>query len=136
MAGIDSVEAARSRGNLRGKLPTALAASYDRESGRVMIHLSSKVDLSFLPRDVQGLETATPADLAQIEISPSGLGIHFPRVDADVYVPGLLEGALGSRSWMAARLGAAGGSAKSFAKKKAARANGRLGGRPKRAVVR
>jgi hypothetical protein len=47
------------------------------------------------------LEKATPAQLEPIEISPSGFGIHFPKLDADLYLPALLEGFLGSRKWMA-----------------------------------
>jgi hypothetical protein len=39
-----------------------------------------------------------------MEISPSGLGIHFPRLDADLYLPTILEGFLGSRKWMASTL--------------------------------
>jgi hypothetical protein len=61
-----------------------------------------------------------------------GLGIHFPRLDADFHVPALLEGVLGSKAWMAARLGAAGGRARGGAKAAAARANGERGGRPRK----
>jgi hypothetical protein len=74
--------------------------------------------------------------LDPIEISPSGFGIHFPKLDADLYLPALLEGLLGSRAWMAARLGARGGKATSPAKISAARANGRLGGRPRKTEAR
>ena len=87
----------------------------------------------FLPQATQGLETAKPADLDVIEISPSGLGLHFPKLDADLYVPALLEGVLGSRHWTAAQLGKKGGSVRSAAKAETARANGRRGGRPRAA---
>jgi hypothetical protein len=80
----------------------------------------------------EGLQAATPSELANIEISPSGLGIHFPRVDADLYVPGLLSGMFGSKTFMAAELGRAGGKTRSAAKSAAARANGRRGGRPRK----
>jgi hypothetical protein len=43
------------------------------------------------------LEKAHPADLVDAEISPSGLGVHFPKLDADLYIPALLEGFLGSK---------------------------------------
>ena len=46
---------------------------------------------------MQGVENAHPADLADAEISPSGLSVHFPKLDADLYLPALLEGFLGSR---------------------------------------
>lgn len=89
-----------------------MSAHYDRDSGRVVIRLSSKLDVSFSPHDAEGLERAKPSQLEEIEISPSGFGIHFPKLDADLYVPGLLEGFLGSRKWMASRLGRIGGSSR------------------------
>jgi hypothetical protein len=100
-----------------------------------VVELSSKLAVSFRPGDAQGLEHAKASDLEEIELSPSGFGIHFPRLDADFYVPALLEGFLGSRKWMAARMGEAGGRSRSRAKKAAARANGLKGGRPRRKEV-
>ena len=41
-------------------------------------------------------------DLAVIGVDALGLGIHFPRLDAGFYVPALLEGVLGCKSWIAA----------------------------------
>jgi len=101
----------------------------------VVIELSSGLSIAFKPQLAQGLEHATPDQLRTIDISPSGLGLHFPALDADLYLPGLLQGFLGSRRWMAAQLGTAGGRAKSAAKTAAARANGKLGGRPKKVHV-
>jgi hypothetical protein len=117
---------------LQASVPRAVSAHYDRETGRVVIRLSSNLDVSFSPNDAQGLEKATPSQLDEIEISPSGLGIHFPKLDADLYLPALLQGFLGSRRWMASRLGQVGGKSRSAAKKKASRANGKLGGRPRK----
>src|ERR1700731_172569 len=117
---------------LRANLPHAVAARYDRKADRIILALSSNIELMFSPRNAEGLEDATPAQLAAIEISPSGFGIHFPKLDADIYLPALLEGALGSRKWMASRLGAAGGKSRSKAKRTAASANGKLGGRPRK----
>jgi Protein of unknown function (DUF2442) len=115
--------------------PVAVAARYDRRLGKLVITLSSGLDIAFRPREAQGLETAKPADLTVLEISPSGQGIHVPAVDADLYLPALLEGFLGSRRWLAARLGREGGKARSVAKGAASRENGRRGGRPRKAVV-
>jgi len=61
--------------------------------------------------------------LTEIEISPSGLGLHFPKLDADLYLPALLEGFMSSKEWMATP-----------AKTAASRANGKLGGRPRKAA--
>lgn len=132
MATSDLFVAANRRAkNLQSSAPKAVAAHYDRTSGRVVIRLGSGLDVSFSPRDAQGLEHARPSQLEPIEISPSGFGIHFPKLDADLYLPGLLEGFLGSKRWMASRLGQTGGKSRSAAKRAAAKANGKLGGRPK-----
>jgi len=112
---------------------TATAARYDRRIGRIVIDLSSGLSLTFRPTDAQGLEKATPERLRKIKISPSGLGLHFPDLDADLYLPALLEGFLGSRRWMAERLGQAGGRSRSAVKVAAVQANGALGGRPRKA---
>ncbi|HRP98133.1 MAG TPA: DUF2442 domain-containing protein, partial [Rhodocyclaceae bacterium] len=82
----------------------------------------------------QGLQHATPAQLAEIEITPSGQGLHFPQLDADLFLPALLEGFFGSRQWSAAELGRRGGKRSSAAKAAAARSNGQRGGRPRRAA--
>jgi hypothetical protein len=129
----DRIKTANRRArDLRAAAPHALAARYDKRSNRVVIQLSTRLEVAFNPQDAQGLEDATPEQLRQIEISPSGFGIHFPKLDADLYIPALLEGFFGSRNWIASRLGAQGGKARSAAKANAARKNGRLGGRPKK----
>jgi Protein of unknown function (DUF2442) len=110
--------------------PKAISARYDRRLGRIVIQLSSGLDLAFSPQNAPGLENAIPSQLRKIEVSPSGLGIHFPELDADLYLPALLQGFLGSKKWMATALGAAGGKSRSAAKASAARRNGKLGGRP------
>jgi hypothetical protein len=94
--------------------------------------LSTGYEIAFSPRQAEGLEMAKPDDLNIIEIAPSGFGLHFPKIDAEFYLPSLMQGAFGSKRWITAQLGARGGKVKSKAKAKAARANGRLGGRPKK----
>jgi hypothetical protein len=88
--------------NRRGKkvqaaFPAAVAVRYDRRSARLVISLSSGVDVAFTLKLVQGLEAAKPADLTDAQISPSGLGVHFPKLDSDFYIPALLQGFLGSQ---------------------------------------
>lgn len=133
----DNFELANRRAEeLHAAIPRAVSAHYDRKRGHIVIHLSSKLTVSFSPHDAQGLGNAKPSQLEEIEISPSGFGILFPKLDADLYIPALLEGFLGSKKWMAARLGQVGGQSRSRAKRAASRANGRLGGRPKKRVAR
>jgi hypothetical protein len=58
---------------------------------------SAPVSTSPCARDLEGLERARPDMLEPIEITPSGLGLHFPKLDADLYLPTLLEGVFGTR---------------------------------------
>jgi hypothetical protein len=120
---------------MQATTPSAVAAYYDRKSKNVIVKLSTGIGIFFSPQDAQGLEEGTASQLSDIEITPLGFGLHFPKLDADLYVPSLLEGKLGSRSRMAARLGAQGGKARTKAKAAAARANGALGGRPRKSAV-
>ena len=125
---------ARTRMETRREDGHATAARYDRKHARVVVDLDTGVQIAFPVARTEGLAGASASDLAEIEISPSGLGLHWPRLDADVYLPALLQGVFGSRRWMAAQLGAAGGQARSAAKAAASRENGRKGGRPRKAA--
>jgi hypothetical protein len=122
---------ARAEQRLRDE-PHIVKAHYDPKLGRVILSLSSGAWFAFRPDDAQGLEGATTAQLKKIEITPSTFGINFPLLDAQFDITGLLQGHFGSRKWMAARLGAAGGASRSKSKVTAARANGKLGGRPRK----
>jgi hypothetical protein len=124
-------KANESAGELESRVPKAVSAKYDRRIRRVVVQLSSTLGIFFSPRDAEGLEHATPEQLNEIEVSPSGYGLHFPKLDADLYLPSLLEGVFGSERWMASRMGMRGGRSTSAAKTVAARANGKKGGRPR-----
>ena len=110
----------------------ATAARYDHKANRLIVSLHNGVEVAVPVHLLQGLAEATPSHLSKIEITPSGLGLHWPDIDADVYVPGLLAGTFGTKSWMASILGEKGGRVRSSAKTDAARENGRKGGRPKK----
>ncbi|TWB20954.1 DUF2442 domain-containing protein [Nitrospirillum bahiense] len=130
-------EEAQARGEERLRGPRAESAHYDAGRNRVIVLLTTGIEVGFPPDVVEGLAGAAAADLAEIEVEAFGLGLHFPRLDADLYVPALLEGILGSKRWMAehspaAMLGAKGGRARGGAKASAARENGKRGGRPKK----
>ena len=111
--------------------PVAHAARYDSRRGLVVITLDRGCEFSFPVALAEGLKGASRAGLSQIEISPTGLGLHWPLLDADLYVPALIEGVFGSRRWMR-QIGRLGGSSRSSAKVQAARENGRRGGRPRK----
>ncbi len=108
----------------------ATKAEYDRKNDLVTIHLADGTRVSIPRARLQGLQHATASEVGKIELLGRGTGLHWPELDVDHYVPGLLNHVFGTARWMA-EIGRRGGSATSKAKIRAARANGKRGGRPK-----
>lgn len=126
------VQAAQARGQVeQATALRAMSAHYDTRKKLIVIDLANGSSFSFPPQLAQGLANARPVELAEIEISPQGIGLHWPKLDADLTVDGLLSGLFGSRSWMRSHTAKA-GRAKSSAKALAAKANGAKGGRPRK----
>lgn len=127
------IDAATERGRIARSLePHAAAARYDREAGRIVVELTNGCTFAFPPALAQGLEAATPAQLAQIEILGPGYGLHWEALNADLSIPGLLSGIFGTKAYMARRAG----QTASPAKAAAARSNGAKGGRPRKSAGR
>lgn len=131
----DELKAAEERMQQRREAGYASSARYDRRSGRIVVGLSTDVQIAIPANKIEGLSEASAEQLSEIEISEAGLGLHWPQLDVDVYIPSLLQGVFGSPRWMAAQLGALGGAARSDAKAASARENGRKGGRPRKSAT-
>lgn len=84
--------------------PRATAARYDRATGRVTVELANGCAYIFPTRLVQGLSEASPDDLEIVEVDGLGFDLHWPRLDADLYVPALVAGVFGTRDWMRSAL--------------------------------
>jgi hypothetical protein len=108
----------------------AVAVTFDRATGRVILELANGCVFGFPPSLVEGLEGATEDRLAAVCIEAGGAAVRWDELDIDLVVAPLLAGVFGTRSWMR-ELGRRGGSRTSRAKARAARANGRKGGRPR-----
>ena len=89
--------------------PRAESAYYDqssdseallRSADRIVINLKSGATFSFPPDLAQSLAGASPEDLAEVEVTPSGDGLHWEKLDADFSVPALLTGVFGTKAWM------------------------------------
>jgi hypothetical protein len=109
-------------------------AAYNPDLNLLLLQLGDGRRRAIPVEDVEGLQDATAAQLSAIEILGNGTGLHWPKLDVDLYVPALLQGITGTKQWMT-ELGRKGGSAKTPAKRKASQRNGRLGGRPKKVAV-
>lgn len=111
--------------------PRVQAARFDPESDRIVIDLINGLTFMVPVVRLEGLSDAAPEDLAEIEITPSRAGLHWEKLDIDFSVPALVLGSFGSKSWMS-EIAKIGGRAVSEAKRQAARANGKKGGRPRK----
>jgi hypothetical protein len=109
----------------------AVKAWYAADTERIFIELKTKIVMGFPYQQLQGLKNATPKQLAEVEVTPTGSGLHWESLDVDLGVPQLVAGLFGTKAWMA-ELGRQGGKSKSAAKKQASRNNGSLGGRPRK----
>ena len=99
----------------------AVDARFDRRSERVMITLNNGAVVGFPLAVLPGLEHATPDHLGKIDIEGGGYGLRVASLDADISVPALLADQLGSTTMKRAA-----------ARANASKANGRLGGRPRK----
>lgn len=113
----------------------AVSAHYDRQTGRVMVELTSGFVLGFPAQSVSQLAKASPDLVAAVEISPGGSGLHWEQLDVDLSVAGLLLSSIG-RSERVRELARLAGRVTSRAKATAARKNGAKGGRPRKTAGR
>jgi Protein of unknown function (DUF2442) len=112
--------------------PRAVKAWYEISSSRVFIEIKNGVVMGFPYQLLEGLELATPEQLSEVEVTPSGYGLHWESLDVDLGVPQLVAGIFGTKTWMK-ELGRLGGMAKSTSKARASQENGKRGGRPRKA---
>jgi hypothetical protein len=125
-------EAARARGKAHAQDPSAVVgASYDRGSDSVQLLFRGGGSMLIPRRFIPSLEGRPVSVLESVSVSPAGDSLRWASIDADVYLPGLVERAFGRRLFAAAA-GRRGGRRRSKAKADAARRNGAEGGRPRR----
>ena len=121
------LDAAAERGRLVHESgPCAESVRFGAGDGRLFVEHANGCTVAFPARLVQGLEDASDAELAEVELLGSGYGLHWTARDVDLSVPGIVAGLFGTSAYMAPRAGRA----TSPAKAAASRSNGAKGGRP------
>jgi hypothetical protein len=123
---------ARARGLARAQDPSAVVnARYDADRDLIDLTFGGGGSMAIPRKIVPGLGRASVSKMESIVVSPAGDALSWPSLDVDVYVPGLVERAFGTRLFAAAT-GRRGGRRRSKAKAAAAKANGAKGGRPRK----
>lgn len=92
------IAAARACGEITLRGPRAIAARYLSARDRIEIDMAAgwsiQVPRGFSPR----LAAASAEDCARIELTDFGLGLHWPALDEDWYVPAVVEALTASQA--------------------------------------
>ena len=118
------------RADYEDKMLTLLSVSYDPRLDALRLTLSSGVRLSVPRSYIPPLAEATREQLKAVYPGNGGATISQDALDMDEFVPGLLDELFGYT--IRAELGRRAGTVTTLAKARAARKNGRKGGRPKK----
>jgi len=65
------------------------------ENGYICVRLDDEREIRFPAAKNRRLRNATPAQLANIELICDGTGLHWPDLDEDLSVIGIIEGRFG-----------------------------------------
>jgi hypothetical protein len=88
---------ARVRGRAEAKSPSAVInARYDKRRDCIELTFRSGVSMAIPRKTVPGLERASSGTLQAVEVSGAGDALSWRTLDVDVYVPSLIERALGN----------------------------------------
>ncbi|MDP1647437.1 MAG: DUF2442 domain-containing protein [Rubrivivax sp.] len=91
IGGDASIAAARAAGARSLRAPRAVAARYLPERDRIEIDLASGWSVQ-VPRTFSArLAKASAQECERVELVDSGLGLHWPAIDEDWYVPAVIE---------------------------------------------
>jgi hypothetical protein len=88
-----AVEAGRSE-------PRAQSVRYDAVSKRLQIELQDGIAVMIPVSFVQGLSAASPEEIEAVELLADGYALHWPALNADATVSGLVSGIFGTKKWM------------------------------------
>jgi hypothetical protein len=126
------IEAAIANGRVYEQYaPRAVKAVYRKAADAIVITLSTGVEVAIPRKLLQGLADAPASEVAKITILGPGSTLFWESLDEAHGVEHLLRGVFGNRRWMS-EIGKRGGAARTHAKARASRANGRKGGRPRK----
>ncbi|MFT3745920.1 MAG: DUF2442 domain-containing protein [Pyrinomonadaceae bacterium] len=109
--------------------PVALSYRFIPNGRILSIRAKDGIRIDFPVYKIKELRNASSAEIRKGYVTKAGDAIHWDNLNAHYTVAGLAANIFGTKEWMKA-IARLGGSKKTSAKAKAARANGRKGGRP------
>jgi hypothetical protein len=122
-----AIEAAIAAGQKRlATVPHGVNVYYVTNNDIIVVELNNGCHFGFPSQKIQGLEGASPAQLAEVTLQGAGYALDWPNLDVQADLQALMAGIFGTRSYMAKIAG----TATSEKKAAAARENGAKGGRP------
>ncbi|MEO1132674.1 MAG: DUF2442 domain-containing protein [Cyanobacteria bacterium J06639_1] len=104
--------------------------SFRSDTRTLAIAFANGCELLIPVQSIDVLQDASDELLAEVDLTPSLLGLRWDTLDVDLSIPGLMLDCFGIQTWTQ-EMGRRGGQVSSEAKRMAARANGKKGGRPK-----
>lgn len=116
--------------------PLAITARYEPVGRRVVVELDSGATFIFPVDRVEGLAGQPDELLATVQVMPGGDGLGWPSLDIHYHVASLVLGTFGGKRWMRQLRGELmrqAAKVTSAERARAARENGRKGGRPRKA---
>jgi hypothetical protein len=130
---LAEIRVAQQRSERRARSePRAERVSYDEKRDLIVLDLRGGAIVALPVKAIRELAGARPNVLKRVRSGFGGESITLEELDVDISIPGLLGDLVGITS-AAAVLGRKGGSVKSDAKTAAVQANGKHGGRPRKA---
>jgi len=133
---LQQIPAARARAARERRTDLRAAqARYVRSSRTLRIQLTNGAALLLPVALIPSLARATDGALAKVMVEPFGMLLHWEQLDVDLSVEGIAQLVFGPRVLLPAA-DSAGGRTRSDAKAKAARDNGKKGGRPRTVSAR
>ena len=75
----------------------AIGAHYDRRTQRILVELTSGFLFGFPAASIPELAHAPIEQRARVTVSSGGGGLHWPGLDVDLSVPGLLLASVGRK---------------------------------------
>ena len=109
--------------------PRAASANY--QNGEVTVRLTTGWSFSFDPRKFKFLKKASDQELAEVKPMGQGFALEWETLDQHLGVGPLILDLIGEK-YLSSAVSRRNGSTTSEKKKAASRANGKLGGRPKK----